>query len=462
MEKKYEELVGEKPNIIIWGTGKTMEQYIKRIDPSLNIRFFADSYSHKWGKLPAAKINCSYKDLPCKTKDDINQNDVVLIAIKALSEIEIVEKELNQRGIDYCHIIEAVHAYTPELDRLQIEKFERDFAGEKEFDEEHIIKFINCHVPYLNCNMRCSYCYIRQVRDFKKGINYFHTPEFIRASLSKRRLGGVALINFCAGGETLMCRELVPIITELIKEGHYISIVTNGTISKAFDNILESGIDLEHIFIKFSYHYLELKRLRQLEAFVNNVNRMRKAGCSVSVELSPSDDLVPYIEEIKEFSLNKLGALPHLTVLRDDTDTELKILTKYAIEEYKSIWKEFQSELFSFKIKHVFIKRLENCMAGKWSFQMNLETGDIHKCIGNPYIGNIYEDLCKDIYLEPVANSCCLPYCYNNHVYLTLGLIEELETPTYYEVRDRELKDKSHWVHGKIKNVYKQKLYENN
>ncbi len=462
MYKQYEELIKNEPNVVIWGTGSLMKTYIKKIDPGLKMSFFADSDSNNWEKYPAKGIACSYENIPCKSKQEISEKDVVLIAIKNLQDIEKIESELEQKGTNYCHIIEAVYAYMPIHDNLQLKKYKEGCNKNLEYETDKIVKFVNCHVPYTNCNFKCDYCYIRQVRDFKKGKNYFHTPEFIRAALSKQRLGGVALINFCAAGETLMCKKLIPIIVELVKEGHYISIVTNGTITKAFDWILESGIDNEHIFIKFSFHYLELKKRKLLGLFVNNVIRMRAAGCSVTVELAPSDDLVPYINEIKEFSLNKLGALPHLTVTRDDRTDEISVLTMYDIGLYKKTWGIFNSNLFEYKMDMVGLKIHENCMAGKWSFQMDLETGDIYKCIGNPYLDNIYEDLCKDIYLEAVYDKCLLPYCYNCHAYLALGLVEEIEAPTYYEVRDRDLGDKSHWVQGKIANIFKQKLYENN
>ena len=52
-----------------------------------------------------------------------------------------------------------------------------------------------------------------------------------------------------------MCSELIPIIEEIVKEGHFVSIVTNGTITKAFDELLATGINMEHVFIKFSFHF---------------------------------------------------------------------------------------------------------------------------------------------------------------------------------------------------------------
>ena len=94
--------------------------------------------------------------------------------------------------------------------------------------------------------------------------------------------------------------------------------------------------------------------------------------------------------------------------------------------------------------------------------QLNIETGDLYKCTHNPWIDNIYQDINRPINLEPVLDKCCLSYCFNCHSYLALGTIEGIETPTYYEIRDREKRDGSHWVNDKMKNIFEQKLYINN
>ena len=463
MYKKYGELMKNNPNVVIWGTGKVLRKYIDKIDPSVNVRFFADTYPHKWGTYPAKEINCAFSNIICRSKDEIQSGDAVFIAIEALKDIEAVSAELDEKGISYCHIIEAVNAHMPVYDAKQLERYEKSCKrAEVDYDNKKIVKFINCHVPYSYCNLRCGYCYISQVRDFAHKRNYFHSPKFIRAALSKKRLGGAAFINFCAAGETLMCRELVPIIAEIVKEGHYVSVVTNGTVEKAFDELLASGINMEHLFIKFSFHYLELKRLNLMDVFINNVRKMRSAGCSVTVEITPSDELIPYIDEVKAFSMREFGAYPHVTVARDDTTAEVRVLTGLSLEEYKNTWGSFDSDLFEFKISQVYIKRLEYCMAGEWSLQLNLETGDLYKCIGNPYLDNIYVDLCKEIRFEAVGHNCNLPYCWNCHSYLTLGVIDGFPAPTYYDVRDRKTISGDHWVRGEMAEIFKQKLYENN
>lgn len=463
MYKTYAELMKGYPNVVIWGTGKIMRKYINKIDPSINLKFFADTYPHKWGTCPAKEIDCVFSNVICKSKDEILSDDVVLIAIEDQRDIEVVSAELNDRGISYCHILEAVYSYMPKYDALQLERYRKhcDWTTDN-YDSKKIVKFINCHVPYSYCNLRCSYCYIGQIRDFKHKKNYFHSPTFIRAALSKNRLGGVAFINFCAAGETFLCKDLVPIIAELVKEGHYISVVTNGTISKAFDDLLASGINMEHVFIKFSFHYLELKRLNLMDAFLCNVKKMREAGASITIEITPSDELIPYIDEVKAFAIREFGAYPHITVARDDTTENVKVLTQLSMDEYKRTWGSFDSVLFEFKVAQVYKKRQEYCMAGIWSLQMNLETGDINKCIGNPYLDNIYEDLCREIKFEAVGHNCKLPYCWNCHAYLTLGVIDGFKAPTYYDVRDRKTADGKHWVHGDMAEIFKQKLYENN
>ena len=56
------------------------------------------------------------------------------------------------------------------------------------------------------------------------------------------------MLNFCGAGETLLCKELLPIIKELLAEGHYCMIVTNGTITPKFNEMAEWPDELkEHL-----------------------------------------------------------------------------------------------------------------------------------------------------------------------------------------------------------------------
>ena len=129
-------------------------------------------------------------------------------------------------------------------------------------NQSNVIKrFLEVYIPTEKCNLTCSYCYISQEGGMSDKITPIgHTPAEIRRALSVKRLGGICLLNFCAGGETLLGEDLLPVIHELLKEGHYIQIVTNGTITKRFLEISTWSSELlDHIFFMFSFLYIELK-----------------------------------------------------------------------------------------------------------------------------------------------------------------------------------------------------------
>ena len=181
---------------------------------------------------------------------------------------------------------------------------------------DKIKRFIDCTVPVVTCNLRCPYCYITQERDFLKAMPTFrYSAEVIGAALTQERLGGVCHFNLCGGGETLLPKEMIDIIFALLKNGHYLAIITNGTVTKQFEKIAQFPKEyLERLFFKFSFHYLELKKRNLLDRFFENINLMRSVGCSISVELTPDDYYIPYINEIKKICMERVGALCHVTV----------------------------------------------------------------------------------------------------------------------------------------------------
>jgi hypothetical protein len=214
--------------------------------------------------------------------------------------------------------------------------------------------------------------------------------------------------------------------------------------------------------IKFSFHYLELKRLSLLEHFVANVNRMRDAGISITVEITPSDELVPYIDELKETCIKYFGALCHVTIARDDRTGGKEILSDYSFDEYKNIWGQFNSELFAYKTSIFYKKRTEFCNAGDWSIVVNLGTGEYRQCYCGDTLGNIYKNPKKKLNLYPIGHGCREPHCYNGHAFLTLGDIPELLSPTYAEVRNRACADGTEWLSPTMKQFISTKLSESN
>ena len=326
-------------------------------------------------------------------------------------------------------------------------------------------RFIDVKVPVETCNLRCHYCYIAQQHRFDKKLPKFkYSPEYIRKALSVDRLGGKAHINMCGGGETLLPKEMPQIICELLKEGHYIFVVTNGSVFKRFDEILEivpSSL-LCHLGFKFSFHYLELKRLNLIDKYFENIRKVWNAGCSFSLELTPTDELIPLIPEIKDVCMKNVGALCHISVARDDRKVTVPILTKLSRDEYLKIWGEFDSPFFDFKMSTFNVKRREFCYAGAWSGYLNLGTGDMCQC----YSGrtqNIYTDISKPIdFKHCVGTNCKEAHCFNSHAFLTVGLIPELETPVYAAMRNRITADGREWLSPEMKEFLNHQLKEEN
>lgn len=323
--------------------------------------------------------------------------------------------------------------------------------------------FIDIQVPVDTCTLRCHYCYITQQHLFDSKIPKLkYSPEQIGKALSKKRLGGTYHINMCGNGETLLPAEMTPIVKAILEQGHYIMIVTNGTVSKRFDEMLEFPVALRRrLGFKFSFHYLELKKRGLLDRFFNNITKVREAGCSFSLEVTPSDELVPFIDELKEEAIRRVGALPHLTVARDETNPDFVLLTKMSKEDYIKTWGAFNSALFDFKIKVFLEKRNEFCYNGLWGGLLSLGTGHLRACDKTLLHKNIIENPDEPITMRPIGK-CNKAHCHNAHAWLTLGMIPALETPYYCEMRDRIDNNGKHWLNDDMRAFLSQKIEDQN
>lgn len=328
-----------------------------------------------------------------------------------------------------------------------------------------IKRYIDCYVPVTGCTLRCNYCYITQHRLFDSKLPKFkYSPEHVRKALSRERLGGTCLINMCGGGETLLPPEVPAYAKALLEEGHYVMIVTNATVDKRFDEIAAFPPELtKRVFFKFSYHYLELKKKNLLERFFANIRKVRDAGCSFTLEATPSDEWIPYIDEMKKAAMDNVGAVCHITIARDERDPEkLPILTSLPRDEYEKTWKTFNSPLFDYKLTIFEQKRKEFCYAGDWSFYLNLCTGIMTQCYSSHTCYNIFEDVSKPIPFKAIGKHCKEHHCYNGHSFIVLGDIPELDAPTYTELRNRTCTDGSEWLKPEMKHFMSTKLFQSN
>ncbi len=326
---------------------------------------------------------------------------------------------------------------------------------------DNLTRLIECYVPIYACNLTCDYCYIKQNkgRDFKSKVEKFpYSPEIIAKALRKERLGGTCLINLCAGGETLLSTEVVDLARLLLEEGHYVMIVTNGTVKKTIDMLCDFPSELKsRLWMRFSLHYIELKNRNLLDNFYQNVVKVKNSGMSIAVEMVASDDYIPYLQEIKDISMKYIGSLPEISIARSEED--FSILTDLSYEDYVKTWSEFDSASFDFKLKTVGVKRKEFCYAGDWTATLDIGNGKISKCYSLPF-QNIFEDLNEPIRFEAMGCKCPLPYCHNSHIWLTLGNIPKLDLPSFTEIRNKTCADGSEWLTPEMKEFVSHKFCE--
>ncbi|MCQ9628393.1 radical SAM protein [Cetobacterium somerae] len=305
---------------------------------------------------------------------------------------------------------------------------------------EKIKRFFECLIPESNCNLKCSYCYLIQTnRRTEKRVKFDYSPEDIGRALTKSRLGGTCYFSICAIGETLIPNEIIEIIYILLKNGHYINITTNGTLSKRFDQIISFPKEFkERLNISFSFHYLELKKLNLLKSFFDNINKIKKEEISFLLQFNLCDEYLEHLDEIKKLCSENIGLLPQVALTRDVRTKNIKIESEKDFEEYCKIGNEFNSNLFEFTCENFMKKRKEFCYAGDWSNILNLGTGELKKCYAFFESQNIFENPSKKIKFEGIGNSCQDPYCINSSHFLSLGVIPNLKTSTYYKLRSRE------------------------
>lgn len=331
---------------------------------------------------------------------------------------------------------------------------------------EKIKYFFECLIPITACDIKCHYCYVVQRDNRKmKMADMKYSPDYIGKALSQKRLGGIAYFSLCGAGETMMQKELPELMLALLREGHYVNVTTNGTITKAFKRIAEliPSELLKHIQFSFSLHLIELKRLGMVDKFFDNIRYVKSLGCSFLVQVNLCDEYEPLFEEIKQLCLENIGALPQLAATRDEENlsNDIRLFTKHSKEEYVKKGSEFNSPLFDFTMKNFMVKRHEYCYAGKWGGSLNMATGDFRPCYASPISMNLFKDIEKPLKFYSVGHHCRSPFCMNSSHFISFGIIPEYNAPSYFELRNRKTKEGWNWINEDMKNIMSQKLYNN-
>ena len=298
---------------------------------------------------------------------------------------------------------------------------------------------INASVPGNICNLKCSYCYAK-TNDYYPA-KYDYPVEHIIKALSHERLGGIAYISFCSNGETLFHEETIDIIAGCVNMGHLVCVVSNCTMTDKID-LLISKIKpemLKNFCLRGSYHYLELKRTKLLDTYFNNLKKVIDNGGNAYPYLVLSNDYIPYIDELINCSLEKIQAKPHATPCLDFSGGKDFFMSKFYDKELQaSCESKFESKILKRNTEIVSINSHKHfCYAGKMSFVLLLQTGDIMKCYNTPITQNIFKNINEPIILEPIGFNCGFSVCGCYHEMQGFGIQPDLNYETLKELYER-------------------------
>lgn len=440
----------KEKTLIAFGLGDSFYSYYKRLSKKLRIPYVSDNDNEKIRGYSNKKLKALSPDR-IKT---LNQ-PLVIIMTDVPKNIREIRKQFENDNI------ETVTA--KDLLNIICNYNESPYKGDNLTIKIH--KFIDLHLDGTNiCNFHCSYCSVwRRTGSGTKNDSIDHSVAELRKGLSRKKLGGFCYINICARGETLLSDKIVDITKELLAEGHLVSIVTNGTVTSRIKEITDFPKELQkRMSFKISFHYIQLMKRNMMEVFWDNVKTIKNSECSYSIEITPDDEAISHLDEIKAIFDDKAdGAMPHITFTRDSKKEGLDLFSEYDLESYKKIWGQFESKMFDLK-QRWYNKKMNDtyCMAGQWSYLVDADTGNIRPCYGYGPIGNIYDQAAFPV--KPIGFECRKPYCFNNHVYVALGCQPDIRDYTYSDMRDKVDREGRHWLKETVRQAYSQKLYDNN
>jgi hypothetical protein len=283
----------------------------------------------------------------------------------------------------------------------------------------------------------------------------------MKKALSVERLGGTCMFNMVAQGETLLFGQLKELIEMVTSLGHYARIVTNGTLTEPLKKLMDMPTSSqEKLVIKFSTHYLELKKRGLLDKYFDNIKMIRDNNVAFSVELCASDEFVPYIDEIKAACIENVGAIPHIVELRNQEIPGYPRLTKMEINEYQNIWQSFDSPLFNYETRNYEKYQNKFCYGGEYGMVFSWQTGEVSSCSceGNKRIFNIFENPEEPLNFVAVGRNCPSAHCFTNYMWSVFaGNYDDYPMPTYAEERDRTTPDGRHWLTPIFREVYSQR-----
>lgn len=316
---------------------------------------------------------------------------------------------------------------------------------------DRIQKEITVYVPGNLCNMRCSYCYVSEclMQGHEEKPCFQYPMEHMIKAFRPERIGGLAYFVVIGAGETLLVPEVVPFVKGLLQMGHVVEVVTNNTVDKNIDALLEAPKeDLARLIIKCSLHWKELVRLKKVDSYFASIRKIVAAGASSYPFVVICDEYMDVLDEICDTCKRELGVLPHCTpcvttenraeFLRGGTAVTSPSCTPEFVEWIDN---KFHSKIFTEAVKFldVDVQKIF-CYAGKHAFGVGMQNGHVVKCHNVDTKYNFFENIDEPFECEYVGCECGVATCSLQYGLFSQGMVPEVpNVPSYGEMLcDRE------------------------
>jgi pyruvate formate lyase activating enzyme len=145
-----------------------------------------------------------------------------------------------------------------------------------------------CILWFAGCNMRCLYCYNPEIVTGKGTISFEKALTFLHSR--KNLLDAVVF----SGGECLLHKNSIQLITEVKKMGFLVKIDTNGSRPEVLQQLLENEL-IDYVALDFKAMPVHFEKITQSNLFLpfeKSLHLLVESGLPFEVRTTVHSDLI--------------------------------------------------------------------------------------------------------------------------------------------------------------------------
>ena len=145
-----------------------------------------------------------------------------------------------------------------------------------------------CILWFAGCNMRCLYCYNPEIVLGKGTLSFEKTLSFLHTR--KNLLDAVVF----SGGECLLHKKIIPLITEVKKMGFLVKVDTNGSHPEVLNELIQKEL-IDYIALDFKAMPGNFEKITQSKLFIpfeKSLLLLLQSGIPFEVRTTVHSDLL--------------------------------------------------------------------------------------------------------------------------------------------------------------------------